>query len=803
MAKQEVEQSGISKRQVAIRIGLFSALFCALFAGVTFLLNPIWPVEDTLVVDHSFYDEPDNTIETIFFGASITAHGIDPMSMYENYGLCTFNLGASNEPALSSYYWLEEAYAHHSETLKTVVLDVSKMRTWDSQTIYRYNVDQMRFSEIKLRAVMDYTDGDLQEALSYLVPLFSYHNRWAELGSNDFDETKTDDREYLRGYYLQTFDYYYDNGEADTLAVPGYYGNLAGVSNNDYVDESMYYFAKMADFCAEHDIKLVLTKVPQPGWDAGDNANAQAFADEYGLEFIDFNYGPYINQLGFNEATDLSDGLHCNYYGAQKLSNWFGQYLTNECGGTDVRGESKYAFMEDELAEYKENVEDLVALTQIEDPAEYLATASENSGYTVFVTVQDDAAMALTDEQRDAFKKLGLKGLASLEEQDSYLAVIQNGEVAYQKRDANEARADKDEAEEEKLSTGELDMDEIRRQRDERTTKSEETAYLTYKGVTSDYTEYTIVSGGYNLGNTSSIVVDGAEYSKGQRGLNIVVYDNAKHEVVDQANFDTCGSATRVTNNLEEELAKYTAQLTDEAGNFDYTQLPERLQKLYLYNQRCTEAKTNSYNDVINYYNSAPGDNGLVALLNLVKSKSSLAVFISAQNAQGAYFTDEVRAALADLGLTNLSAMADTNSYIGAIIGGNVTSDWAGADKAYLEVTDVLATGTGGQVVYTITSGASPDAVTATTDGINATWYYTEGERQAALSQALSALGTSSIRLNDNEALNADTGANYGINVVVYDMQNDAVLLSRSFDTAGVEQSAITNMSKLVESRQE
>ena len=45
-----------------------------------------------------------------------------------------------------------------------------------------------------------------------------------------------------------------------------------------------------------------------------------------------------------------------------------------------------------------------------------------------------------------------------------------------------------------------------------------------------------------NVGGYSSIQIDSIEYSQNNRGLNIVVYDEALKKVVDSICFDTCGS---------------------------------------------------------------------------------------------------------------------------------------------------------------------------------------------------------------------------------------------------------------------
>ena len=68
-------------------------------------------------------------------------------------------------------------------------------------------------------------------------------------------------------------------------------------------------------------------------------------------------------------------------------------------------------------------------------------------------------------------------------------------------------------------------------------------AYLTENGILSDgETNYTIVSGGFENGNTASIIVRDVEFARAERGLNIVVYDKKAGLVVDTQVFDTfCG----------------------------------------------------------------------------------------------------------------------------------------------------------------------------------------------------------------------------------------------------------------------
>ena len=97
------------------RIALFAALTAIMAAALGWFFQPVWKFWNNYNTMHGFYEEPENTIETIFLGASITACGFSVTELYESYGICAYNLGTEQQPVLAPYDWLEEAYRRHSD----------------------------------------------------------------------------------------------------------------------------------------------------------------------------------------------------------------------------------------------------------------------------------------------------------------------------------------------------------------------------------------------------------------------------------------------------------------------------------------------------------------------------------------------------------------------------------------------------------------------------------------------------------------------------------------------------------------
>jgi len=209
-----------TKHRNLLKMLIFALIFSILLVGMGRFFQPVWKDWNHYDTIHGFYEEPNNTIETIFLGASITANGIIPMELYKDYGICSYNLGTQEQPMLASYYWLLEAYRIHKEALKTVVLDVSMLRRSPHMAFYRKSIDAMHFSKIKYNAVKDYTK-DFNETISYLIPLFSYHNRWLSLNKTDFQKAGYRPESCVRGYNFVTARYF-NSSTYDVLEVSTY-----------------------------------------------------------------------------------------------------------------------------------------------------------------------------------------------------------------------------------------------------------------------------------------------------------------------------------------------------------------------------------------------------------------------------------------------------------------------------------------------------------------------------------------------------------------------------------------------------
>ncbi len=701
----------------------FVVILIFLFIGLNYFFQPIWIEWNSYDTIHGFYEEPENTIETIFLGSSVVASGVSPMELYENYGLSTYNLGSSGQPMLGSYYCLEEAYRLHRETLKTVILDVSMLRRTPNIESYQQVIDHIEYFPIKYNAVKDYTD-DFNETLSYFIPLFEYHNRWSSLNKSDFQKINYEIKDYIRGYQFITGKCFtYDN--YNNLTIPSYIVDEKA-EKTELDTESLYYLKRMINFCNNQNIKLVLIKIPVISSWSSENYNAvREIAEKYKLDFFDFNFLPFIDEIEYNHAIDNADGLHMNYYGASKLTKWIGKYLVEECYGTDVRENEKYAFLDNQLEEYHRAVSNIIKMKEAIDPVEYLSLIKDMN-YTVFIMVKDEGTESLTDEQRKGFSILGLQKLSELTYQDSYVAVMKKGEVIYE-----ESKFSPDNIVEEVVDIESKiinDLDNITLDKDNEEIKKEEKKLsITHEGKI-DNIQYSITSGGWFSGNIAACLIDGIEYAYNSRGINIVVYDDDLHQVINSTCFDTYASSVRVSGNLEKALTEV------EANNIVYEDMPFELQKLYLYNLRCENQKN------LTNLKLLLEEGKLLEYLDFFMNDDRYITYISAMDDAANSLDDIVRKMFQERGLVELSNLQFRDSYLGITNGNNVIYEQRDH----------------GQVPIT-----------------------TKGVGYSMSSGGLESGNVSSIVINGTEY----STASRGLNLVIYDTMLNMVVDSVNFDT--------------------
>lgn len=170
-----------------IRAVLFISVGVIIFWMLTRIFVPKWTgkIDPATPRIKGYYLEEKNTIDVLAVGASDVGRGFSPITLWNDYGITSYNLGTSNQTMALAYYVIKEAIQY--QDIKTVILDMDAAFVEKNapEGEYRKLFDNIKFGKNKLEALEE-PDLEMDNKLSYIFPLIRFHSRWGELEDNDF-----------------------------------------------------------------------------------------------------------------------------------------------------------------------------------------------------------------------------------------------------------------------------------------------------------------------------------------------------------------------------------------------------------------------------------------------------------------------------------------------------------------------------------------------------------------------------------------------------------------------------------------
>lgn len=255
--------------------------------------------------------EEENTIDVLFLGDSVTNCSVIPIQIWRDHGITSY---LCTTPLQKLYYSKEFLYkVFETQSPQIVFLGTSSI-----------------FLEFEQQ-------DNARTAVELAFPVFRYHDRWKKAGA--FPEfisgMKIDytNQDIYKGYHFSV-----KSEEIDVGDHTGYRNDVAWIPFicQDGVIE-------IKEICEKNNAQLILVSEPNAAgaWEPHRHNAVQILADEWGLEYLDFNYK--IEEMAFDWSSDTFDqGDHLNYYGAQKVTAYLGRYLENMGIFEDKRTDERY-----------------------------------------------------------------------------------------------------------------------------------------------------------------------------------------------------------------------------------------------------------------------------------------------------------------------------------------------------------------------------------------------------------------------------------------------------------------------------
>jgi len=297
-----------------------------LVLGGFLLVSDLTERKDSIEKFAQFYEQEED-FDVLFLGQSHVLNGIQPMELWNEYGIVSYNM-AGHGNRLAMTYWVMKSALEHTNP-KLVVLDcgmIGKDEKIGAIEQLHLSVDHIPFGQTKIDMIEDLVEEEDRRA-EFLWKFSTYHHRWNELEERDFVLQATPEK----------------GAESRIgVAVPD---NLICLDSTEKSGEDtlgMEYAKKIIEECQEKGIEVLLTYLPFPdstGWQVESN-RAWDLAGEYGVDYLDF--ATLLEQVNLN--TDYYDkDSHMNPSGARKVTSYIGNYIMQNYAIEDHREDETYS----------------------------------------------------------------------------------------------------------------------------------------------------------------------------------------------------------------------------------------------------------------------------------------------------------------------------------------------------------------------------------------------------------------------------------------------------------------------------
>jgi len=297
-------------------------------------------------------EQPDESYDVILAGSSHMQLSVHPAQLFAQYGITSCNTASASQSIPTSYYIIKEMIDRHSPEL--VVLDLFCIhgdepyftRAWVHEAL-----DGFPLSINKAKAINALVEDGRDEF--YLNYLF-YHGRWKDLEKADYRYEITRDEKY--------------QFSVDGInAFPEVFVPLDMQETEEIPAITKEYLEKIVLLCRDTGTKLMFTVVPyRADVDIHDNVTAREIqgmynsaaklAAEYGVDFLNSLY--FLEEIGIDFTQDLVDPSHVNALGSEKVSEFYGKYLSENYDLPDRSQDERYSDWHEDCQEYMRILEE-------------------------------------------------------------------------------------------------------------------------------------------------------------------------------------------------------------------------------------------------------------------------------------------------------------------------------------------------------------------------------------------------------------------------------------------------------------
>lgn len=376
--------------------------------------------------------------EVLWIGSSHIYRTIIPQFLYDNYGIASLSLSTSGQTSYHTLTTLQDL--KNLAQMKVVIMDVfaflrpytysadfnHSLTTTDPSKIAedmkpsRYTLSSSALRQLPEYDIKKYIrllgEKEMDIPLQYYFSFFQSHSQYLHM---DRDHFESSDRRFVR--HLN-----YSPSYSPWPLEDPFLNDLIEDPSVSINSQCYDYLLRIIELCQKKNVPLLLTAIPY------DVSNAERIvldqiaqiAEEHDVAFIDME--TIVDDSFIEWENDFMDHGHTNHFGAVKVTDFFGDYLTT------------YYDLEDRLEsdsddspflknQYGYDVDEILFTNREYLLTDYLESLYNlDDTYYVILTTGDDNEYELEDHQLNILHELGFE-LSKEPSEGSYLMQINKG----------------------------------------------------------------------------------------------------------------------------------------------------------------------------------------------------------------------------------------------------------------------------------------------------------------------------------------------------------------------------------------
>ena len=298
-----------------------------------------------------YYGEEENTLDLVILGTSSTFSAIAPMELWNSYGIASYDFCTNVQFENSMPFSIREL--SKTQNPKLVMIDLAPFMMKHNSVVYqevdcnmRYNTDGFSYSKNRFDLINALVP-DPEDRIYYYFDILYYHTNEPSLSSWNW-ELQNARKGYanLNGNAVFTEEQWMED-------IP---------ENFEMPEDEVHYLDLLLEELEKHDFEVLFFNGPYFQYEEKlEQAKRVQWVKNYltekGYSYLDMN--DYRKQIGFDSGTDYSmDYCHYHINSALKITEFLGEYLTENYSLPDHRSDVAYDLWKEqslEWAEYKAN----------------------------------------------------------------------------------------------------------------------------------------------------------------------------------------------------------------------------------------------------------------------------------------------------------------------------------------------------------------------------------------------------------------------------------------------------------------